>query len=176
MVCRKEAQSQHSKDINTCILIHLGYPLGITTTSMTKTLPLKVSSFSYMYIINLTCDPQIMHNGILYTLRLINGEWKKTLQHNKTDKNIKWANILCWNLFSSFFFYYFSCWPCRMVFFLQIETIAWPSLTTWVERTWGIWWCLRTRMTTKCISRNKERKETNGTGLIWTYIWTSVPL
>lgn len=43
---RKEAQSQHSKDITTCILIHLGYPFGITTTSMTKTLPLKIETIA----------------------------------------------------------------------------------------------------------------------------------
>lgn len=43
---RQEAQSQHSKDITTCTLIHLGYPLGITTISMTKTLPLKIKTIA----------------------------------------------------------------------------------------------------------------------------------
>lgn len=115
---------------------------------------------------------------VFYILYFKTYKWR---MKKKTCNTIKLIRILneqtyCVGICFHHFFYYFSCWPCRVVFFLQIETIAWPSLTTWVERTWGIWWCLRTRMTIKCISRNKERRETNGTGLVWTYIWTSVPL
>lgn len=42
---RKEAQSQHSKEITTCTLIRRGYPC-IQVISMTKTLPLKIKTIA----------------------------------------------------------------------------------------------------------------------------------
>lgn len=105
-----------------------------------------------------------------YMWRMKTKNRKKNLQHNKVADSVG-----CFFLLIGFCLtFYYSFWLCWV--FLQIKTIAWPSPTTWVERTWGIWWCLPTRMTTKCISRNKERRETNGTGLIWTSIWTRKPL